>query len=126
MGNLYWSTNNLKKALTYDDINIIPKYSEIKHIDKKGNQKLINANKGLSLLEVSKNNNINLEGSCGGEMLCSTCHVYILSNHLNKLKKKTKEEKEILALSKSLKNNSRLACQIKITDKLNGLIFSAV
>ena len=73
-----------------------------------------------------KNNNINLEGSCGGEMLCSTCHVYILSNHLNKLKKKTKEEKEILALSKNLKNNSRLACQIKIIDKLNGLIFSAV
>ena len=99
---------------------------KIKHIDKKGNQKLINANKGLSLLEVSKNNNINLEGSCGGEMLCSTCHVYILYNHLNKLKKKTKEEKEILALSKNLKNNSRLACQIKIIDKLNGLIFSAV
>ena len=99
---------------------------KIKHIDKKGNQKLINANKGLSLLEVSKNNNINLEGSCGGEMLCSTCHVYILSNHLNKLKKKTKEEKEILALSKNLKSNSRLACQIKIIDKLNGLIFSAV
>ena len=99
---------------------------KIKHIDKKGNQKLINANKGLSLLEVSKNNNINLEGSCGGEMLCSTCHVYILSNHLNKLKKKTKEEKEILALSKNLKKNLRLACQIKIIDKLNGLIFSAV
>jgi len=99
---------------------------KIKHIDKKGNQKLINANKGLSLLEVSKKNNINLEGSCGGEMLCSTCHVYILSNHLNKLKKKTKEEKEILALVENLKKNSRLACQIKITNKLNGLIFSAV
>ena len=81
---------------------------KIKHIDKKGNQKLINANKGLSLLEVSKNNNINLEGSCGGEMLCSTCHVYILSNHLNKLKKKTKGEKEILALSKSLFLGSNL------------------
>ena len=72
---------------------------KIKYIDKKGNHKLINANKGLSLLEVSKNNNINLEGSCGGEMLCSTCHVYILSKHLSKLKKKTQEEKEILALT---------------------------
>ncbi len=97
---------------------------KIKYIDKKGNHKLINANKGLSLLEVSKNNNINLEGSCGGEMLCSTCHVYILSNHLSKLKKKTQEEKEILALTENLKKNSRLACQIRITNKLNGLIFS--
>ena len=76
---------------------------KIKYIDKKGNHKLINANKGLSLLEVSKNNNINLEVSCGGEMLCSTCHVYILSNHLSKLKKKTQEEKEILALTENLK-----------------------
>ena len=97
---------------------------KIKYIDKKGNHKLINANNDVSLLKVSKNNNINLEGSCGGEMLCSTCHVHILSNHLKKLKKKTKEEKEILALTENLKKNSRLACQIKITDKLNGLIFS--
>jgi ferredoxin len=96
---------------------------KIKHIDKKGNQKLINANKGLSLLEVSKNNNINLEGSCGGEMLCSTCHVYILSNHISKLKKKTQEEKEILALTENLKKNSRLACQIERTSNLDGLIF---
>ena len=99
---------------------------KINFLDKNENLKEIEASIGSNLLEVSKKNNINLEGSCGGEMSCSTCHVYILSNHLNKLKKKTKEEKEILALSKNLKNNSRLACQIKITDKLNGLIFSAV
>ena len=67
---------------------------------------------------------INLEGSCGGEMSCSTCHVHILSNHISKLKKQTNEEKEILALTSNLKKNSRLACQIKITNKLKGLIFS--
>ena len=55
-------------------------------------------------------------------MLCSTCHVHIISNHL--ITKKKKEEKEILSLSHNLKKNSRLACQIKITDKLKGLIFS--
>lgn len=97
---------------------------KIKYLDKKGNYKVINAVYGKSLLQVSKKNNINLEGSCGGEMLCSTCHVYILSNHLKKLKKKTTDEKEILALTENLKKNSRLACQIKITDKLHGLIFS--
>ena len=97
---------------------------KIKYLDKKGNYKTINAMNGKSLLQVSKNNNINLEGSCGGEMLCSTCHVYILSNHLKKLKKKTIDEKELLALTENLKKNSRLACQIRMTDKLNGLIFS--
>ena len=96
---------------------------KLKYVDKKGTSKFIYAKKGESLLEVSKKNNINLEGSCGGEMLCTTCHVYILSNHLEKLKK-TIEEKEILALTENLKKNSRLACQIKIVDNLNGLIFS--
>ena len=97
---------------------------KINFLDNNNNLKQIEANDGSTLLEVSQKNNINLEGSCGGEMLCSTCHVYILSNHINKLKKQTNEEKEILALTKSLKNNSRLACQIKITKKLKGLLFS--
>ncbi len=97
---------------------------KINFLDKKNNLKEIEANDGSSLLEVSKKNNINLEGSCGGEMLCSTCHVYILSKHIDKLKKQTYEEKEILALTKNLRKNSRLACQIKITNKLKGLIFS--
>ena len=76
----------------------------------------------LAYSKYQKKNNINLEGSCGGEMLCSTCHVHIISNHL--ITKKKKEEKEILSLSHNLKKNSRLACQIKITDKLKGLIFT--
>ena len=97
---------------------------KINFLDNNNNLKEIEANDGSSLLEVSKKNNINLEGSCGGEMLCSTCHVYILSNHIDKLKKQTHEEKEILALIKNLKKNSRLACQIKITNKLKGLKFS--
>ena len=97
---------------------------KISFLDKKNNFRKIEANDGSTLLEVSKKNNINLEGSCGGEMLCSTCHVYILSNHIKKLKKQTNEEKEILALTNNLKKNSRLACQIKVTHKLKGLIFS--
>ena len=97
---------------------------KINFLDKNDNLKEIEARLGSNLLEVSKKNNINLEGSCGGEMLCTTCHVYILSNHLEKLKKKTIEEKEILALTNNLKKNSRLACQIIVTHKLKGLIFS--
>ena len=97
---------------------------KINFLDKNDNLKEIEASIGSNLLEVSKKNNINLEGSCGGEMSCSTCHVHILSNHISKLKKQTNEEKEILALTTNLKKNSRLACQIKITNKLKGLIFS--
>ena len=75
-------------------------------------------------MKYQKKNNLDIEGACGGEMICSTCHVYIVSNHINKLKKQSDEEKEILLLSNNIKKNSRLACQIKVTERLNGLIFS--
>ena len=81
---------------------------KINFLDKNDNLKEIEASIGSDLLKVSKKNNINLEGSCGGEMLCSTCHVYILSHHLKKLKKQTNEEKEILALTNNLKKNMDL------------------
>ena len=94
---------------------------KINFLDNNNNLKEIKANNGSSLLEVSKKNNINLEGSCGGEMLCSTCHVYILSNHIKKLKKQTIEEKEILALTNNLKKNSRLACQVEFKKEYNNI-----
>ncbi len=96
---------------------------KIKFLNKNGQYLNITAKNGSNLLQIAKKNNINLEGSCKGEMLCSTCHIYILSNHLSKIKKPSIEEKEILSLSGNLKLNSRLACQIKITQEFNGLIF---
>ena len=98
---------------------------KIKYFDKKNKTfKQINAKIGDNLLTVAKNNDINLEGSCGGEMLCTTCHVHIISNHLTKMRKQSLEEKEILSLAQNLKLNSRLACQITITKSLAGLVFS--
>tara|TARA_B100000029_G_C16836768_1_gene690147 strand:+ start:218 stop:523 length:306 start_codon:yes stop_codon:yes gene_type:complete len=97
---------------------------KINFLDENKKINVIDAKDGSNLLEVAKKNNVNLEGTCGGDMLCSTCHVHILSEHINYLNKQTIEEKEILALTKNLKKNSRLACQIKISSKLKGLIFS--
>ena len=59
---------------------------EIKFLDKNGNFKKIEAKEGANLLEVSKKYNINLEGACDGEMRCSSCHIHILSKHINKIK----------------------------------------
>ena len=91
---------------------------------KKGNYVNIKARKGSNLLKVVQKHNAKLlEGACGGNMICSTCHIHILSNHLKKINKKTIEESEILSLANNLKKNSRLACQIEVTKKLEGLIF---
>ena len=96
---------------------------KIKFLDKNGNFKKIEAKEGANLLEVSKQYNINLEGTCDGEMRCSSCHIHILSKHINKIKRQSLEEKELLALAENLKKNSRLSCQIEITNYLDGLIF---
>ena len=60
---------------------------KIKFLDKQGKYKSIKATVGTNLLKIAKKNHIKLEGTCGGEMLCTTCHVHILSNHINKIKK---------------------------------------
>ena len=67
---------------------------KIKFLDKKGKYKNINAEVGSNLLEVAKNNHIKMEGACSGEMLCSTCHVRILSKHINKIKKKVQKKEK--------------------------------
>ena len=62
---------------------------KINFLDENKKINVIDAKDGSSLLEVAKKNNVNLEGTCGGEMLCSTCHVYILSEHIDNLNKQT-------------------------------------
>ena len=68
---------------------------KIKFLDKNGNFKKIEAKEGANLLEVSKKYNINLEGACDGEMRSSSCHIHILSKHINKIKRQSLEEKEL-------------------------------
>ena len=96
---------------------------EINFLDKKGNIKKIKANEGESLLEISKKNNLDIEGACGGEMICSTCHVYIVSNHINKLKKQSDEEKEILLLSNNIKKKFTVSVSNKSNRKIKWLDF---
>ena len=110
---------NLESAMHW----INNRVANTKWLPDKGKYINIKAEIGLNLLKVAKKNHIKLEGTCGGEMLCTTCHVHILSNHINKIKKQSLEEKEILSLAENLKKNSRLACQIEITSNLDGLIF---
>ena len=77
-----------------------------------------------SILELSRHNNIKIEGSCEGNMACSTCHVIIDRDWVLKLPPPCIEEKEMLSLLTNYKENSRLGCQIIITKKLNGLKLS--
>ena len=96
---------------------------KITYIDFSGNQKTVEVEKGLSVMEGAIQNNIpGIDADCGGGMACATCHVYVKEEWFNKLSKAEDGEQDRIDMAFEPKKNSRLSCQIIVTDKLDGLI----
>ena len=81
----------------------------------------IEAPLGLSVLEIAHRNNIDLEGACEGSLACSTCHVIVDPEWYDVLEGASEDEEDMLDLAFGLTHTSRLGCQIKMTDELDGL-----
>ncbi|MCK5166265.1 MAG: ferredoxin family 2Fe-2S iron-sulfur cluster binding protein [Rhodospirillaceae bacterium] len=94
---------------------------KITFIDSDGNAKEVDAPVGLSVLEVAHKHGFDLEGACEGSLACSTCHVVVDDEWFKKLDEATEEEEDMLDLAFGLTHTSRLGCQIKITEELDGL-----
>lgn len=77
---------------------------------------------GVSLLEVGQGIGQPLEGTCEGQMACSTCHVIVNAEWFARLPRASEEEEDILDLAACATRNSRLSCQIVLTADLDGLI----
>ncbi|MFZ8864802.1 MAG: ferredoxin family 2Fe-2S iron-sulfur cluster binding protein [Rickettsiales bacterium] len=86
-----------------------------------GERKEIEAENGLSILEIAHNNNIDLEGACEGSLACSTCHVIVNDQHFAKLEEASEEEEDMLDLAFGVTHTSRLGCQIMMSDELDGI-----
>jgi 2Fe-2S ferredoxin len=76
---------------------------------------------GISILEVAHQNKVPLEGACEGSLACSTCHVVVDPAFYDKLPEATEDEEDMLDLAFGLTHTSRLGCQIKITEELDGI-----
>ena len=76
---------------------------------------------GLSLLEAAHRNEIPLEGACEGSLACSTCHVIVEDEWFDKLDEASEDEEDMLDLAFGLTHTSRLGCQIKMSDELDGI-----
>jgi len=97
--------------------------SKITYIDSNGNSKTIDVENGLSVMEGAIQNNIpGIDADCGGGMACATCHVYVKEEWLNKLDKPEDAEQDMIDMAFEPKKNSRLSCQLIVSDKLDGLI----
>ncbi len=73
----------------------------------------------LNVMELLKINELPVEGTCGGMAMCASCHVYVVSDHI--LPEKTFDEIAMLEESWDMQDNSRLSCQLKLSEQLEGL-----
>ena len=96
--------------------------AKITYIEHSGKSHTIQVQNGLTVMEGAVQNNIpGIDADCGGGMACATCHVYVKEEWFNKLPKKEDGEEDMLDMAFEPKKNSRLSCQIQVSDSLNGL-----
>jgi 2Fe-2S ferredoxin len=76
---------------------------------------------GDTLLDVAHKNEISLFGGCSGAGACGTCHVFISAEFLPKLNEPSAHESDLLEVLPATKSNSRLACQVIVTEEMDGM-----
>ena len=98
----------------------MPKITYIEHV---GKSHVIDVPNGFSVMEGAIKNNVpGIDADCGGSMACATCHVYVKEEWFNKLPPKEEGEEDMLDLAFEPKKNSRLSCQILVSNDLDGLV----
>ena len=98
---------------------------KITYIEHNGKKHTIDVANGLSIMEGAVQNNIpGIDADCGGGMACATCHVYVAEKWFDKLPKKEDGEEDMLDMAYEPKKNSRLSCQIVVSDEIDGLVLN--
>tara|TARA_B100000575_G_C22885555_1_gene515654 strand:+ start:83 stop:403 length:321 start_codon:yes stop_codon:yes gene_type:complete len=96
---------------------------KITYIDHKGNSKTIEVDNGLTVMEGAVQNNIpGIDADCGGGMACATCHVYVENLWFDKLPRAEEAEQDMIDMAYKPNKNSRLSCQILVSDEIDGLV----
>ena len=97
--------------------------AKITYIQHDGTEHVIDVKTGLSVMEGAVKNNIpGIDADCGGACACATCHVYVDEAWREKTGSPSAMEESMLDFAEGVEANSRLACQIKVSDALDGLI----
>jgi ferredoxin, 2Fe-2S len=96
---------------------------KITYIDSAGASRTVDAEPGATVMETAIKNDVpGIEAECGGACACATCHVYVDEAWLEKTGGPSPMEEDMLDFGYDVRANSRLSCQIKVTEALDGLI----
>jgi 2Fe-2S ferredoxin len=97
--------------------------SKVTYIDSSGEQHVVDVQPGCSLMEGAVKNGVpGIPATCGGSCACATCHVYIDEDWRSRTGARNELEESMLEMADDVQPNSRLACQITMTDQLDGLV----
>lgn len=90
--------------------------------DRDGSLHRLPALEGWSVMEIVKDAGLPLKAECGGALACATCHLYVDADWADRVPPKSAEEEAMLDQAFDLRAESRLSCQILMTDELDGLV----
>ena len=97
--------------------------TKIIFVQPDGARKEVDANVGATIMEVAIQNDIKgIIGECGGACTCATCHVYVDEAWIAKVGEPSNMEEDMLDFASDVRDTSRLSCQVKVSDKFEGLI----
>jgi len=97
--------------------------AKITYIEHDGTEHTVEVKPGLSVMEGAIKNNVpGIDADCGGACACATCHVYVDAGWEGKTGEKSAMEESMLDFAENVQDNSRLSCQIKVSDDLDGLV----
>jgi 2Fe-2S ferredoxin len=96
---------------------------KITYVDHNGIARTVEVKNGASVMEGAVHNSVpGIDADCGGACACATCHVYVDENWLSKLPERSELEASMVESACAVQANSRLSCQIRVSEELDGLI----
>ena len=97
--------------------------AKITYVEYDGTKHVVDLKPGLSLMQVAVTNNVpGINADCGGACACATCHVYVDEAWLERIGVSSAMEQSMLDFAENVGSNSRLSCQVQVSDALDGLI----
>ena len=98
--------------------------TKVTYIEANGAEHVVDAPEGISAMEAALQNGVpGIDGDCGGQAACATCHVFVDQAWIDRTGRADPDvEVPLLELAEGIQDNSRLACQIKLTAALDGLV----
>ena len=97
--------------------------TKVTFVGSDGSETVCEGNDGMTLMEVAIKNSVNgIDADCGGACACATCHIYVREDWQAATGERTEMESDMLDFAHEVEENSRLCCQIKVSDDIDGLV----